>query len=238
MRKWNLAAIMVAAAIAWPVSGLAADDGIHKGKVTFAQVAGGYTYLKIREGGKEVWLAALPMKVSVGDDIEYSGGDVMTNFQSKAMNKTFESIRFVSRIHVVGKDEPQASAPSAAIPKDDVHKGVKPSKDVAEPRPGEIPRAKDGKTIAELFSEKDTLKGNKVSVRAKVMKVSRNILGKNWVTLDDGTGKAPDDRMVAATSESPTVGDIVTTSGILKTNVVLGAGYQYKVLLEDARFSK
>lgn len=219
-------------------AGYADEEAIHTGKVTFAQNAGGYSYIKVKESGKEVWLAALPMKVSVGDEVEYTGGDVMSNFQSKAMNKTFDSIRFVSRIHVVGKDAPQKAMQKDVMPKDDVHKGIKVSTDVVEPRQGEIVRPKDGRTIAELFSEKEKLKGNRIVLRAKVMKVSKNILGKNWVTLDDGSGKSPDDRIVAATMEVPPVGDIVTASGILKTNVNLGAGYQYKALIEDAKFTK
>jgi hypothetical protein len=70
------------------------------------------------------------------------------------------------------------------------------------------------------------------------MKVSRNILGRNWVTLTDGTGKPPNDSIVATTQETPAVGETVTVAGELTTDVNLGAGYEYKVLLENARFSK
>lgn len=238
MKTFKLLGAAFLAAMLQASAGLAADDATHKGTVTFAQNAGGYSYMKIKESGKEVWLAALPMKVSVGDEIEYTGGDVMSNFQSKAMNKTFDAIRFVSRIHVVGKETPKAGMPKDAMPKDEVHKGIKASKETLPPRQGDIAKPKDGKTIGEVFSEKEKLKGSKVVLQAKVMKVSRNILGKNWVTLADGTGKLPDDRIVATTMESPSVGDIVMAGGILKTNVDLGAGYQYKVILEDAKFTK
>lgn len=238
MKIFRLMGAVLVGAVLQVSAGYAADEAIHKGKVTFTQNAGGYSYIKVRESGKEEWLAALPMKVSVGDEIEYTCGDVMSNFQSKAMNKTFESIRFVSRIHVIGKDAPQQAIQKEVMPKDDVHKGIKASTDVAEPKQGEIASAKDGKTIAELFSEREKLKGGKIVLRAKVMKVSKNILGKNWVTLDDGSGKSPDDSIVAVTMEIPKPGDIVTASGILKTNVNLGAGYQYKVLIEDAKFTK
>jgi hypothetical protein len=73
--------------------------------------------------------------------------------------------------------------------------------------------------------------------RAKVMKVSQDILGKNWVTLTDGSGKSPDDKIVATTKETPSVGAVVTVSGRLKTNVNLGSGYQYKVIIEEAKFT-
>lgn len=238
MKAFKSAGVIFIAAVLCATTGFAADETIHKGTVTFAQNAGGYSYIKIKESGKEVWLAALPMKVSVGDEIEYTGGDVMSNFQSKAMNRTFESIHFVSRVHVVGKDALQSTVQKDVMPKDEVHKGIKAAKDATPPKPGEIVKPRDAKSVEELFREKEKLKGSRVVVRAKIMKVSKNILGKNWITLADGTGNLPDDRIVAATMETPSVGDIVTTSGILKTNVNLGAGYLYKAVIEDARFSK
>jgi hypothetical protein len=207
----------------------AAGDEVHSGTVTYAKTAGGYTYLKVKEAGKESWLAALPMSVAVGDKVEYAGGDTMKDFKSKAMDQTFDSIRFVSRIHVANKD----------MPKDDFHKGIKPENKVAiPPMQGEIAKPKGGRNVAELFTDKDKLSGKNVQARARVMKVSKNIMGKNWVTLSDGTGKDPDDKIIATTQEVPAVGDVVVASGVLKTNVNLGSGYQYKVIIEDAKFTK
>lgn len=204
-------------------------DAVHSGTVTYAKTAGGYTYLKINEAGKEVWLAALPMEVAVGDLVEYAGGDVMKDFKSKAMNQTFDSIRFVSRVHVVNKD----------MPPDEIHKRVNVGHEKAKaPKRGEIARARNGRTVGEIYSERDKLAGQQIVLRAKVVKVSRNILGKNWVTLSDGTGKSPDDFIVVTTQELPAVGEVVTVAGTLKTNVNLGAGYSYKALLEGGKFTK
>jgi len=216
------------AALFFASPGFAAEAEIHSGTVSYAKTAGSYTYIKLKESGKESWLAALPMNVAVGDQIEYIGGDTMKGFKSKAMNQTFDSIRFVARIHVVNKD----------MPMDAVHRGSKAGNTLAvAPGQGEIAKPKGGKTVAELFNEKDKLNGKKVMARAKVMKVSQNILGKNWVTLADGTGKSPEDRVVATTKETPSVGTVFTVSGLLKTNVNLGAGYQYKAIIEEARFT-
>jgi len=217
------------AALFYTSAGFAAGDETHTGTVTLAKTSGGYTYLKVKEGGKEKWLAALPMSVAVGDQVEYAGGDTMKDFKSKAMDQTFDSIHFVSRIHVVNKD----------MPKDDFHKGIKPENRVAiPPKQGEIAKPKGGKTVAELFSEMDKLNNGKVVTRAKVMKVSKNIMGKNWITLSDGTGKAPDDKIVATSQDVPEVGDVVSASGTLKTNVNLGSGYQYRAIVENAKFTK
>ena len=70
------------------------------------------------------------------------------------------------------------------------------------------------------------------------MKVSKNVMGKNWITLQDGTGTAPNDRLIATSSEVVAVGDLVTVTGVVHTNVDLGSGYNYSVLIEEATFSK
>lgn len=218
-------ATLLTLSVAWA----APKDEVRAGKVTFVKTAGGYTYLKLDEAGKAQWLAALPMEVAVGDQVEYTGGDTMKDFKSKAMNQTFDAIRFVTRIHVVNKD----------MPKDEIHTRVKVGNDdAAAPKRGEIARAKDGKTVGEIFGERDRLVGKRVVLRAKVVKISRNILGKNWITLADGTGAAPDDVLVATSQETPAVGDLVIAAGVLKANVNLGAGYQYKAVLEEVRFTK
>jgi hypothetical protein len=69
------------------------------------------------------------------------------------------------------------------------------------------------------------------------MKVSQNIMGKNWITMQDGTGTEPDNRLVATSSELVSPGDLVIASGILKKDIDIGAGYKYKILLEEATFS-
>lgn len=224
------------AALLVSVAGLAAPGDVQRGAVTFAKTAGGYTYLQVKEAGKDVWLATTPLPVVVGDQVEYMGGDVMTQFHSQAMDKTFDSIRFVSRIHVVGRDAPPAVV--QGMPADKAHQGVIAPKAAAQAKPEAIVKPKDGKTVAELFAQKDSLKGKNVVLRAKVAKFSKNILGKNWATLNDGSGKAPDDKIVAITSDAVAVGDVVTVAGVVKTDVNLGAGYKYKVILDEARLVK
>ena len=71
-----------------------------------------------------------------------------------------------------------------------------------------------------------------------VIKVNANIMGKNWITLQDGTGAAPNDKLIATSSEMVTVGEIVTAKGVIRNDVDLGYGYHYAALLEDATFAK
>jgi hypothetical protein len=75
-------------------------------------------------------------------------------------------------------------------------------------------------------------------LRAQVVKFSANILGENWITLQDGKGTATDDKLVVTSSETVDVGDELIVQGLAKTNVDIGACYNYKVLLEEASFSQ
>jgi hypothetical protein len=61
-------------------------------------------------------------------------------------------------------------------------------------------------------------------------------MGKNWITLQDGTGAAPNDKLLATSQEKATLGETVTVQGVVRTDVDLGSGYRYDVLLEEATF--
>jgi hypothetical protein len=64
------------------------------GKVLETMNAGGYTYILIDNGGKNVWGAVPSIEVTVGQELELLPGQTMTNFNSKALNKTFDSVIF------------------------------------------------------------------------------------------------------------------------------------------------
>ena len=95
-------------------------------------------------------------------------------------------------------------------------------------------------SIGDIFTKADELNGKKVRVRGKVMKNSRMIMGKNWVHLQDGTGDATKQQhdLVVTTQDDPKDGDIITVEGIVAANKDFGAGYVYKVIVEDAKVEK
>ncbi|MCK9256979.1 MAG: hypothetical protein M0P02_02790, partial [Sulfurospirillaceae bacterium] len=90
--------------------------------------------------------------------------------------------------------------------------------------------------------KKDSLNGKEILFRAKVAKVSKNILDRNWIHLQDGTGVPnegePVGRVVATSKESPKVGDVVTVKGTLSVDKSFGSGYVYPLIIEQATFSK
>jgi hypothetical protein len=64
------------------------------GKVLETMNSGGYTYILIASGDKNVWGAVPTMEVTVGQELELLPGQTMTNFNSKSLNRTFDSVIF------------------------------------------------------------------------------------------------------------------------------------------------
>jgi len=130
-----------------------------------------------------------------------------------------------------------ARAASVALPeghpKMDTHGGAAP----AAPKPdfSKIVKPKGGKTVQEVYQEKDKLNGKRVTLRGKVVKYNEAIMGKNWLHLRDGTGKEPANDLTVTTQAKAKVGDTVLLEGTVTLDKNLGAGYNYKVIIEDAK---
>jgi hypothetical protein len=99
-----------------------------------------------------------------------------------------------------------------------------------------IAKAEGGKTVAEVFAEKDQLAGKPVTFRGKVVKTNANIMGKNWLHVRDGSGAdGTNDLTVTTAGAIPNVGDTVVVTGPVVLNKDFGMGYTYEVLIEDAQ---
>ncbi len=123
-----------------------------------------------------------------------------------------------------GASTPHGAAPTAAAPVKKVAKATGP----------------DARTVAEVIAGKAALKGKPVLVHAQVVKVTPGVMGKNWVHLQDGSGKAADGthNVIATTKDTVAVGDVVNAKGTVRTDVNIGAVYSYAVLIEDAVLRK
>ena len=200
-----------------------------------------YIYSRLDVGSNEIWIASTPIQVSVGDVVRFSGEMVMNDFHSKELDRTFSEVLFVSTAEPVAAGASTTPTGQSASPQvTDPHQGMNiPAKTSAGPavqEPISVQALEGGITIATIFAEHEQLEGQEVSLRAKVTKFSSNLLGKNWITLQDGTGVEPDNSLVVTTTETAAVGDELIVKGRVKSNVDIGAGYNYKVLLEEARW--
>jgi hypothetical protein len=94
-----------------------------------------------------------------------------------------------------------------------------------------------GTEIADVWANRKALAGKTVTVRGKVVKFNGGILDRNWLHLQDGTGKAADgsNDLTVTTSDDLKVGDIVTITGTVGIDRDFTAGYAYPVIIENAR---
>lgn len=215
--------------------------------------AGGYTYLRVTTGSGDVWAAAPTLEVAQGATVVVPSGTKMTNFHSKTLNRTFPEIFFVESIQgakLVNQDGAQptsapgsapASAPdsqAASAPGVNPHQPTSPGAGAASPQVdvSGLVKPEGGHTIAEIFAGKAELGGKTVKLRGKVVKYNAQIMGRNWLHIQDGTGQSASkthDLTVTSASEAK-VGDTVLIEGKVAVDKDFGAGYRYDLIVEDA----
>lgn len=129
-----------------------------------------------------------------------------------------------------------AAAPEATTPTMPAGETHPAPKAAAEVDLTGIAKAEGGKTVAEVFAEKDALAGKPVTFRGKVVKTNPDIMGKNWLHVRDGSGEeGTNDLTITTAGTLPNVGDTVVVTGNVSLNKDFGMGYAYDVLIEDAQ---
>lgn len=71
----------------------------NRGQVLASIQVPGYTYIKVRTDGRILWLAGNPVEVADGDIITWNPEMMMQDFQSSALNRTFDELVFVSAVY-------------------------------------------------------------------------------------------------------------------------------------------
>lgn len=199
---------------------------MHTGVVQEVLQATSYTYLNVKEGDRDFWIAVTKRETKVGETISFAASLEMKNFESKDLQRKFESLYFVDRISSGEQSQP-AGPGSMEVP----HQ-MKPA---LEKKEVSIEPAEGGITIGELLANTDSYAGKTVRIKGQVTKVNRAIMGKNWVHLQDGTDASGKFDLTITTQEQVNVGDVVTFEGTIVLNKDFGAGYVYEVLMEEAK---
>lgn len=211
------------------------------GTVVETMNSGGYSYVLLDTGNSRVWLAGPTTEgLEVGTKVHTPDGMEMKNFTAKSLDKTFESIFFVGAILPEG----------AKMPAGDAHSGMgmggmggmgggassSTKVDPADVAP--VEKAAGGYTVEDIYTKANELGGKTVKIRGTVVKFTGNIMGTNWVHIQDGTGAGETSDLTVTTSDVVAAGDVVVVEGPLSVDKDFGAGYKYHVIVEGASVKK
>ncbi|MCK5784410.1 MAG: hypothetical protein KAH06_08180 [Desulfobacterales bacterium] len=223
----------------------AAPHGI-SGTVVETMDAAGYTYVYVDDGKEKIWAAAPAFAVKVGDEVMVPEGMAMHNYHSQSMDRDFDVVYFVES--VLNASNPTMGTPSmgsgmmggGANPADMQMPKGHPAVSGSEAPQGvdlsDVKKAENGLTIAEIYAGKTDLSEKTVTLRGKVVKYSPQIMGVNWIHLQDGSGnqKAGTHDLTVTSQVEVNVGDTIVASGPLTLDKDFGYGYKYSLIMENA----
>ncbi|WP_457615455.1 hypothetical protein [Lutibacter sp.] len=205
-------------------------NGIHKVTVKKVIQVSEYTYLLVEENGTSNWLAAPTTNAEVGKVYYYKNPMEMPNFESKELNKTFDKILFIEKL---GTTPDMNDIPVLNVP-EGVDLAKIATKPVIEKKAVKVTTAKNTISIEELYKNKEKYNGKVVTIKGEVTKFNPAIMRKNWIHLQDGTAYNGDFDLTVTTKIEAKVGDIITLKGTVALNKDFGAGYVYKLIVENA----
>lgn len=245
------------------------DGLVLHGKVLETMNSSGYTYLQLDATQGKIWVAIPETQIKTGQTLTCTPGMTMYNFTSKTLNRTFEAIIFSPGLDKGnqavadqttadtkpakegtgfdaalqaessgGKGDTQGSGGEVMSmgPSTGSAGAVVPSAEVNVNKA----TGPHSYSVGECFEQGKELNSKTVRVRGKIMKISRMIMGKNWLHLQDGTGNPLKNQhdLVVTTTEDAAEGTVVTVEGTLSAERDFGAGYKYDVIVENAKVEK
>lgn len=196
-----------------------------------------YTYLRLETPGGQVWAAVDRTPIATGTKVAIAQASIMKDFWSRTQQKIYEWIVFG---RLADSCEPPAhsgggmAAHHAAI---SAATGAAPSSEPISIAKADGP---SGLTVAQVVTQSATLDDKPVAVRGRVVRYTADVMGRNWIHLRDGSGSAADgsNDVLVATGAQAQVGEVVLVKGVVHTNRDFGAGYAYKVLIENATLER
>ncbi len=227
------------------------------GKILESIEAEPYTYLHLETRAGKQWIAVPKTEVRKGEEVYYIQGMVMKNFESPSLGKVFKEVVFseglvdekTAELMAEKVDDDSSRLFEEAVRRESMAEAEQRPDAMLTANPGgskgaimpktsvetEKAEGENGHRVVEIFENADSLKERKVRVRGMVVKVNRNIMGKNWVHLQDGTGDSMKNShdLVITTTADVTENSVVELEGVVKVNRDFGAGYSYEVIVEQ-----
>jgi hypothetical protein len=184
-----------------------------------------YTYIKAKENMAEKWMAVSKQEVQTGTVYYYDEALPMNNFHSKEIDRTFEEIFFVNSVSTTPIAQAQMKPLDGHMGKVDNQQN---SAITLEKQAGEI-------TVAQIFANRSEYSAKEVEIRGIVVKINEQVMGKNWIHIQDGTSDNGNFDLTATSTDLPNLNDEITIKGKIILNKDFGYGYTYEVIMEDAK---
>lgn len=197
-----------------------------------------YTYARLGAPGSQgTWIAVPTSKLAVGSHVKLRGAVMMANFESSTLKRSFPEIWFGTLADGSASAGAAGADPGAgsADTRQNGGPGAKAAPSTIEVKKVEKAAGANGYTVAELWGQRAQLVGKTVRVRATVVKMNPNILGKTYLHVRDGSGDASTNDLTVTTLATPAVGDVVLLEGVLNADRDIGSGYKFPTIVEDAK---
>jgi hypothetical protein len=163
------------------------------------------------------------MEVEPGGTYFYGNRLLKTNFWSNEYGRSFDRLYLVSQLvpesHGVRQSEP-------IVAEDDKPDTWPESRTVTNFPRTEPKTGNDLICIVDLVQNKSSYDGKHVRIHARCTKVNRNIMGRNWVHLQDGTYDAFD--LVVTTLSHVQAGSELEIEAKVVLDKDFGSGYYYE----------
>ncbi|HEY3370224.1 MAG TPA: GW dipeptide domain-containing protein [Prolixibacteraceae bacterium] len=213
-----------------PTTQTLANPAMHQVKVEDVVQTSNYTYLKVSENNADFWIAVGRQEAAPGEVYYYTDALEMNNFNSKELNRTFETVFFVNGI----SKEPITATPAGekAMPSKPVQPNITAKEGIS------VGPAQDGLSIAKLYTDRSAYAGKKIKMKGQVVKINEGVMGKNWIHIQDGTKDGENFDLTVTTLDGVKMDDVVTFEGTINLKKDFGYGYFYEVIMEDAKLVK
>lgn len=213
-----------------------------EGTVTDVIETSRHIYVQVDTGEKKVWVAVPNFDGSPGDAVSVPAGIPVEDFYSRSLHREFDMMHFVGGLG--GGDGRMPAQQTQKMPEGHPDIGGDPEKPDTHPEMdedsgarvdvGEVRKAKNGQTVSEVITERKKLAGKKIRIRAKVVKFTPEIMDKNWLHIQDGSGEEGTNDLIVTTDAEVRVGDTVLVKGRVSIDRDFGYGLKYPVIVEDA----
>lgn len=171
----------------------------------------GYTYIEIIDSTGSLWVAGYSAQLDNGTEITATG-NLNIEFSSTLLGRTFDIILFADSISGGNTSVSNSPHDSSTIITGDIN----------------VTPVDGGTRIEDIKSMSAQLDGQVVKVSAVVVK-NVVLIDDYFLTLDDGTGEL---KARCPNTFNVSQGDSVVVTGSVMTDVDLGSGYYYEVLLQ------